>query len=139
MSKSPRPVSTFLRSNRSRAQGMSSIMLLLAVAMGAIALISALKLMPLYVENWGVKNVLDGIAEEYATDKTFVGKKQIRSRLARRFNINQVKGLSYKDVKIERIDENYVVTADYETRVELVGNIDVVLKFENNVIELPYR
>ena len=40
---------------------------------------------------------------------------------------------------IERVDDNYVVNANYESRVELIGNVDVVLKFENNIIELTYR
>ena len=63
-----RPASTFFRGARARSRGMSSIVLLLVLGMAAIALIATLKLMPLYVENWGVQNILAGIAEEYEQD-----------------------------------------------------------------------
>ena len=43
------------------------------------------------------------------------------------------------DIEIEKTKSHYVVTANYETRVALIANIDVVLKFENNKIELPLQ
>ncbi len=122
-----------------RQRGMSSIVFLIVAGAGALALVCALKILPLYIENWSIDSILDGVAEEYLASKESSTSKSLRSSIAKRFNINQINGISSKDIEIERTKSHYLVSANYERRVALFGNIDVVVKFENNVVELPLQ
>ena len=121
-----------------RQAGMSSIGFLSTVALGVLLLTCTLKMLPAYVQNWNVQSVLDSVLTEHLERATPFTKAEIRSRINKRFNINQITGLTSGQVIIEKTANAYRVEANYEVREPLFSNIDVVMKFDNNVA-LPFN
>ena len=121
-----------------RQTGMSSAGFILTIALGFLLLTCTLKMLPAYIQNWNVQSVLDSVQSEHLERSTPLTKAEIRSRINRRLNINQITVLTSKQIVIEKTAEAYTVLANYEVREQLFSNIDVVMKFDNNVI-LPFN
>jgi hypothetical protein len=127
----------FLSARLYRQAGMSSIGLVTSIALGLLLLTCTLKMLPAYIQNWNVQSVLDSVLTEHLERATPLTKAEIRSRINKRLNINQITVLTSKQIDIEKTAEAYTVIADYEVRESLFSNIDVVMKFDNSV-SLPF-
>ena len=121
-----------------RQAGMSSIGLVSSIVLGLLLLTCTLKMVPAYIQNWNVQSVLDGVLTEHLERATPLTKAEIRSRINKRLNINQITALTSKQIDIEKTAEAYTIIADYEVRESLFSNIDVVMKFDNSV-SLPFN
>lgn len=121
-----------------RQAGMSSAGFVSTIALGFLLLTCTLKMLPAYIQNWNVQSVLDSVQTEHLERSTPLTKAEIRSRINKRLNINQITVLTSKQIAIEKTAEAYTVIADYEVREQLFSNIDVVMKFDNNVT-LPFN
>ena len=121
------------RGFRHRQLGMSSILLVLMIGLFVLALTCVLKMAPVYIQHMNAQSVFDSLLEEQSTrDRPFL-KSEIRSLIGKRMNINQITIMALKDVEIEKTSSGNIVNAVYEVREPLIGNIDVVMKFENSV------
>ena len=127
----------FLSARFYRQAGISSIGLVTSIALGLLLLTCTLKMLPAYIQNWNVQSVLDSVLTEHLERATPLTKAEIRSRINKRLNINQITVLTSKQIDIEKTAEAYTVIADYEVRESLFSNIDVVMKFDNSV-SLPF-
>ena len=121
-----------------RQAGMSSIGLVSSIALGLLLLTCTLKMVPAYIQNWNVQSVLDGVLTEHLERATPLTRAEIRTRISKRLNINQITALTSKQIDIEKTAESYTIIADYEVRESLFSNIDVVMKFDNSV-SLPFN
>src|SRR3569623_1970972 len=106
------------------------LLVLIIVAGFGIALV---KIVPLYLGNFKVKSVLDSLKEErdIATMTPAENKRRINSRR----DINVV-ALKKDDIKVTRAAGKTVITINYEKRVPLFANLDVVARFNDNRVEL---
>ena len=120
-------------SKRKSQAGMSSISFVLIIALAFLLLTCTLKMLPAYIQNWNVQSVLDSVQTENSERTTPLTKAEIRSRINKRLNINQITALTSKQVAIEKTAEGYIVIANYEVREQLFSNIDGVMKFDNSV------
>ncbi len=120
-------------------RGMGTINLLVVLAVAALALTCVLKMLPVYIENRSLLAILEGIKEEHLAANQPTTRSEIKLKIAKRFNINQIDSISASDVVVEKTKEGYTITANYESRVPLIGNVDVVMKFDNNQVQLPHR
>lgn len=109
--------------------GMSSLTLLIVLVGSAFILLSFFKIGPLYIDNYFVKSSVDALQDD---DVRKMSNRQIQSALSRYFMINGVRDISAKAAKIERGDTKTLVKVDYEKRINFIGNLDVVVKFENH-------
>ena len=121
-----------------RQAGISSVGFVFTIALGFLLLTCTLKMLPVYIQNWNVQSVLDSVQSEHLERSTPLTKAEIRSRINKRLNINQITVLTSKQITIEKTAEAYTVIANYEVREQLFSNIDVVMKFDNNVT-LPFN
>lgn len=105
-------------------------MLMLAAVVGFFAYV-AVKLAPVYVENFSVKSSLKSLAEE---DVQGIGAGEIKSRLAKRLEINNVRSVKPDQIKI-RSEGNYrIVNVDYEVRTRFYGNVYILVAFADSVV-----
>ncbi len=120
-------------------QGVTLVSFLIYVLFGASVLLVCLRVMPIYMENMKIQAILADVGESFASESARANKTSIKQKLTKRFTIDTVNAIKVKDVKIEREGNNWVVDAGYETRVNLVSNIDVVVNFsDNNKVEIPF-
>jgi hypothetical protein len=114
-----------------RGLGMLQWALVLAVA--GFFLMFAFKVIPLYAENRYVESALRSL-ENGGEKLEQMSDSEIKGKLSNFYMINNVRSEGpTKSIKIERESEKAIVTVDYETRVPLFYNIDLVLSFQNHL------
>jgi len=112
-------------------RGMTGIGWLIVLGMLAFFVLLVLRLAPGYLEYFKVESVLDSLQQEpYLGSKTPM---EIRKLLEKRMDINSIDGISAKDVIIEQKSGRTIITADYEVRVPMLGNVDAVSTFHKSV------
>lgn len=109
-------------------RGMSSLGLLGVLAVGGFGLLIGFKVGPLYLDNYFVSSALDLLEEVKVHEMT---DHAIKRKLASAFIVNNVRDIDMKDVKVIREKTRTLVTVNYEKRIEFLGNVDVVVKFDN--------
>ena len=113
-------------SNRQRGLGVAG-WLILIVVFGGITTIG-MKLVPLYLDHNTMSNIIDGVAAE-----PNIGNKRnidIQEMIINRFKINNIRDFDWKkNLVIKRDSEGVKIILDYEARVPLAGNVDLMAKF----------
>lgn len=114
-------------------RGLGMLQWALVIAIAGFFLLFAFKVIPLYAENRYVESALRSLENggeriEQMTDA------EIQKKLTNFYMINNVRSEGpTKNIKIQRESEKALVTVDYETRVPLFYNIDLVLSFQNHL------
>ncbi len=120
---------------RTRQTGALDLLLLFTALMGAFVVICLIKLAPVYIDHWTIREAFQGVKEELEPNKA--NKRHIRAMLERRFTVNRIDQIKPKDVLFVREKSRLLVSAPYEVRVPLLFNIDTILKFPNTGFEVP--
>lgn len=120
--------------NSLRAQrGATMITILLAIAIAGIFLTVAFKLGPHYMQFMTVKSVMDKVRD----DPESKGKQQraLLSSIDKGLYINEVRSLSAnKDFKVKKVSDGIEISADYEVRQPLFGNLDAMMAFSHTIM-----
>ncbi len=114
---------------RQRQAGMSLWGMLVIAIMVGFYVLCAVKLIPIYTEYLSVKEIVTKVAREHQPGTTTTG--QMRRRLDNLFNTNQIYGLKPSEVEIYRKGGKTFIDANYEGRVTIAGQLDVVLRFDD--------
>lgn len=114
-------------------RGLGMLQWALVIAVAGFFLLFAFKVIPLYAENRYVESALRSLENggekvENMTDA------EIKKKLGNFYMINNVRSEGpTRNIKIDRRSEDLLITVDYETRVPLFYNIDLVLSFQNHL------
>lgn len=100
--------------------------------LGAL-LVIALRVVPGYVEYLTVKDVITRAAQEH--DPRGETTTDLKMRLAKLLNTNQVYDISVDNIKVYRERGVIVIDARYEKRFPLFWILDGVMKFDDLVVE----
>ena len=112
-----------------RQEGMTTIGWLIVLALIGFFVLLALRMVPSYLEFFKVVSTLDSLESEGAMDSP----QEIRKLLERRFDISYVHSLTPNEVAVKSAGANWDVIADYDSRVHLFANVDVVMSFYKQV------
>ena len=118
--------------NLKEQAGVSKFGLLMMFVLLVPFLTFGLKVVPLYVDH----NLLSGVCEELiengeAANMTIT---QILQRVSNTLRINNVTDFDLSSITLRKENDQAIITIDYERRVELAANLDVVAKF-NTVLQ----
>lgn len=108
--------------------GMTLLGFLLVLVVVGFAAFIGMRLFPMYQEYYSVKTALKGLATEPGVSDMDPAK--IQDLFFRRLYINYSENVKPANIKIERMDGGWNMRVSYEVRRELVGNLDVVGKFD---------
>ncbi len=108
---------------------MISWMVVLTIAL-FFALV-AVKMIPTYLENYSIAQVLEGLQDERSVSDMSPG--ELKKTILKRFKINQVYNFDKDDIKITKKKKKLNVTVNYEVRKPIVGNVSVVMAFSESV------
>lgn len=114
---------------RQRQQGMSIPGIMMIMAMVGFFVMCAVRMTPPYFEYLSIREIISTIAREHKPEEEDIG--DIRRRVARMFNTNQIYDLDYKDVEVFRKDGITYIDANYEKRVPIMGNVDAIMSFDD--------
>lgn len=116
-----------------RQAGFSLVQWLLVIVVAGFLLLFAFRVVPLYAENQYVVSALKSLNDS-GRRLTDMSDSDIRKHLANFYMINNVSSEGpTKNIKVDRSSDKLVVTIDYESRVNLFHNIDLVLSFQNHL------
>jgi Tfp pilus assembly major pilin PilA len=112
-------------------KGMTAIGWLLVLGLIAFFALITLRLVPLYLEYSKVASVLESLQNEPGI--TNQSRSEIVSLVTRRFDVNDVREVDPRIIKVSKENGILTVSIDYERRQHLMGNVDVVATFDKKV------
>jgi hypothetical protein len=114
-----------------KQRGMTGLGWLTVLFLIGFFVFLAFKLVPVYLEHHSVKSVLESLQEEPMITKQSAA--QVRSMIIRRLNTNGVRDIGPKQIAISKKPGILNVTIAYDVRKDMVGNVDVLISFEDKV------
>lgn len=114
-----------------RQKGMTGIGWLTVLGLIAFFALLTLRMVPSYLEYYKIASALEKLTKESGMAE--VNPVEIRKALERQFDIGYVSAISHKDVRVKPSGAYYNVTAQYDDRKHLFGNVDVVMSFDKTV------
>lgn len=116
---------------RARQTGVSLLGFLFVATLCAVVGFGLLKLSPIYMDNFKIQRMLEDVKGQWEGQNPSVG--QLRGSLENRINIESITGVTARDFNIARSEAGYLVSVSYERRTDFVGNIELVVGFEEAV------
>jgi len=110
-----------------KQSGLTFIGFVIVLAVAGLFIYVGMKLVPMYTEYYSLKKALAGLANEDGIANRSAP--EIKERLFKRLYMSYALDIKKEHVKIERYETSWNVIVDYETRRELIANLDVVGKF----------
>ncbi|NVK38121.1 MAG: DUF4845 domain-containing protein [Gammaproteobacteria bacterium] len=111
-------------------QGSSGIFILIVILLCFFGFFTMLKVVPLYTQNWAVETVFENLKEE-AQNKEY-SRQQVQDMIQKRFDINGVSQL-VDFVEVSGQGSKIIIDMEYERRVSLVSNIELVATFNHYI------
>lgn len=123
---------SFPRKSLQQQRGLTLISWIFVIAILAFCGMFAFAVVPMYAENRYVEQALKSLAEP-GERVNEMSDSEINKKLQNFYLINNVRSEGPQNIVIDRKSKNLLITIDYEMRVNLFYNIDVVAKFQNHL------
>jgi hypothetical protein len=101
-------------------------MLMVVLMAGALGFF-ALKVVPVYIENWTLKSMMKELESD--TDLAGASANKIRQVVLKRIRVNGVYTLKPKNLSIKRVKGQRQVALNYTVSKPLAGNMQIVMEF----------
>jgi len=115
--------------------------LIILVVLGLL-LNTAAAIGPVYISNFQVRESIKAMQGEPELASKAIN--EIRLVVERRFDVNRIEAIQavcrnkeMPCIKIEKSKNTLLIDANYEARVHLLGNVDAVVMFKDNLVEIP--
>ena len=119
---------------RKQQAGLGMLGWLIVLAIASFGLTCFFRIGPIYLEYWQTKKALDLVlSNPTAASKS---KEELLSGIEKQFDVSLIESIKKNDIKFVESHGNREVSANYEKRVPLIANIDVVVKFDHLVYKL---
>jgi hypothetical protein len=119
---------------RKQQAGLGMLGWLIVLAIASFALTCFLRVGPVYLEYWQTKKILDQVVA--SPQAKTMSSDALLGSIEKQFNVNDIEAIKRKDIKITEVRGSRELNANYEKRVPLIANIDVVVKFDKLVYKL---
>lgn len=100
---------------------------IIVLAVSSFFLTCLLKLGPVYMDYWTVRKVLQDVSAAGLDGRT-AG--ELRTAIQRRLDTNRIEAFKASNIRFEETRDALIMDAGHERRVPLIGNIDVVVRFD---------
>lgn len=116
--------------------GMTMTSWLLVLGVAVFFLLIGIKMVPTYLENYSIRQVLQNMENDRAVRKMTPG--EIRQSFMKRLKINSVYEFERNAIKIKKEKSgNTSIVLDYEVRKPVAGNVAVVMTFNESAQIAP--
>ena len=113
-------------------RGMTTLGLLILLVFICVFVYAGIRLVPVYLEDMKIAGTFAQLEQEYAGNAP--SKIDIQSTISKRFDVESVRVVSYKDVKIRRTGSGgYEVSIEYTNRQPFLFNIFFAVDFSHRV------
>jgi len=114
-----------------RQDGLTVISILFIIALLGTAVFLTFRLVPIYLEHFGVVSSLKSMEEEPDMHAKSPG--ELLEMLRKRLEINDVKRVTKEDILIKRQQGDTRIQVTYEVQIPMVSNISLLVTFDNSV------
>ena len=128
-------------SSRSRQAGFTIWQWMVIVLVGGFLLTVRFSLAPLYINNYTVRATVQALQNEPELGRKST--QEIRLAVERKFDVNQIEAIQSvcRDkarpcMKVEKTKTHLIIDANYEARTHVMGNVDAIVNFDKNRVEL---
>ena len=111
---------------------MTTLGLIILVAFIGLFAFAGLRLTPVYLNYMKVVGVIDGVVDEF--DGQNANGAMLRRSLSRRFDVESVSEISYRDIKVTPVDGGLQVSAVYDHTTPFFSNISFTVHFDKTEI-----
>lgn len=125
-----------------RQRGMSIWQTLIVLVLVGLGLTIAVAIGPVYITNFSVQSTIKSLRDEPELGSKSVT--ELRQAIERKFDVNQIdvvqavcRDREKACLKIEQTKTVLRIDGNYEARVHVIGNIDAVVIFKDNQVEIP--
>ena len=116
--------------NRQRQAGMTTIGLVILAAFVGIIAFAFLRLTPIYLNYSKVVGVIDGVQDEFDGQGPTVG--AIKTSIRRRFDVESVSIITWRDVAVTVVDGGFEIGAVYDHTSPFISNISFTVHFDKS-------
>ncbi len=88
-----------------------------------------IKLLPVYMENYSVKSIVEAVKQEPNITKKSSG--AVRAMIKKRLLINGIRDINNEHITVKKFGGALSVKIEYEVRRPLFGNMDAVMSFKD--------
>ena len=113
-----------------RQRGATMLGYIILVSFVGVFAFGAIRLTPVYLNYMKVVGVIDGVHTEF--DGQNPSRSAIRSSVNRRFDVESVSIITYRDIKITPVDGGFEVAAIYDHTAPFIGNISFTVHFNKS-------
>jgi len=119
-----------------RQQGMTMLSGLIVLAIVVFFILIGIKMIPVYIENHAIKQVLQNMEKDRKVRKMSPG--EMRKSFMKRLKINSVYTFDRDTIKIKKEKRGTRFSVDYEVRKPVAANVAIVMDFaESALIPAP--
>ncbi len=111
-------------------RGMTSAGWMMTLALAGMVLLITFKMVPYYLDDSAIGSTLDSLTDKPAIDSASV--RDVRRYISKGFQTNMIRDFDREDIEIYEEDGFMKVDIEYEKRVHIVSNVDVVMSFKHN-------
>lgn len=113
-----------------KQRGLSLIGFIIVLAVVVFVSFIGMKIVPIYMEYYSVVNALDGVASERGSAN--LSTYELRVKVLNRLYVSYSENVKESDIKVTRNNGVHLRVA-YEVRESVIGNLDVIAKFDKSV------
>ncbi len=120
-----------MRRHPGRQRGMTLLGMAFAAFLLGFFTLLVLKIGPIYLEHYKVVSSLKSL--EQMPDLAGKSRREVRTLLEKRLDINMVENVTGDDIQVSREDGVTTVTVTYAVEKPLIGNLSVVVYFDDRI------
>lgn len=109
-----------------KQSGASLIAVMFGLIVGVMILVFGLKAIPLYIDDYFLKGLLNQLPEQVDQNPTT---KEVKAIIAKQMNINKLE-IPTDQLEIKRYGKSIDVIWPYERKVHFMSNIDLLFTFK---------
>jgi hypothetical protein len=117
--------------NRHSQKGLTTIGWILAIAIFGSIVLTGLKILPMYLDYFNVKTVVDSVANDPEIDPK--SKRDLWTAINKRLLVNQVRSIKRENVGFVRKEGVTTITVNYTTEKPYIAQLYLVAKFNYKV------
>ena len=121
-----------MNSMKSRQRGMTLFSFLIVFIVLGFFILTALKVIPVYLDHIKVKSSLDGVKTEIGISPK--SPEEIKRMLEKRWEVNSIDEISTSEnVTIEKRGGAVTIKVAYEVEKPLIANMSILIKFNDAI------
>lgn len=111
-------------------RGMSSAGWMMALVVAGMAILVAVKILPIYIDDNAIGSIVASLDGKTSIEKA--SPRLVRSYISKGIQTNMVYNFDKKnDIAVYEEDGFLKVYIEYEKRIHLISNVDLVMSFEH--------